>query len=82
MQAERVWLETDAHGHLVSPAALPPSSRIEAILLIEDSAGAGHVRKPPPELAKMTRILGDLVEPAVPPEDWDALRNYPVMGGV
>jgi hypothetical protein len=30
-------------------------------------------RKPPAELAGKTRILGDLLEPVVPFEDWNSL---------
>jgi len=37
-------------------------------------AGASVVRRRPSPALKGTRILGDLMAPAVPESDWDALR--------
>ena len=74
MQAEHVWLRTDAAGRLVDPPTLPPCSRIEAILRVVDTPDAKGVRVPPVELASITRIRGDLVEPGAAPEDWDSLQ--------
>ena len=74
MQAERIWLRTDEAGRLVDPPALPPCSRIEAIFLLVGTPDAKRVRIPPAELASITQIQGDLVEPAVDAEDWNALQ--------
>ena len=74
MKVERVWLTTDAAGQLVDVPPLPPSSQIEAILLMTDAASHPGCRTPPPELASITTICGDLVEPVADEEDWDSLR--------
>lgn len=56
---------------------LPPemeSDYCEVIILKgQESRKEGIKRKPPPKLAE-TRIHDDLLEPAVPETDWDALK--------
>jgi hypothetical protein len=74
MYAERIILETDEKGRFVEVPPLPPCARIEAILLVLDTAGGESFRTPPPELAAMTEICGDLVSPVVDLLDWEALR--------
>lgn len=77
MQARRVFLETDRRGRLLHPPDLPPNSHLEVIFLIlekkNESQEAGR-RKPSPVIRGTGRILGDIISPAVPPEDWDVLQ--------
>jgi hypothetical protein len=70
MQAHRVLLETDGNGHLSAVPPLPPYAKVEAIFLVLDAERAGGIRTPPPELAAL-RIVGDVVAPAVDPQDWN-----------
>jgi hypothetical protein len=75
MQTRRVILETDQHGRLLHQPQLPPNSRMEAIFLLpEDRKKVDKRRKPSPAIRGKGRILGDIVSPAVPPEDWEVLR--------
>jgi len=74
MQAERLMLETDDEGHLISVPQLPPRAKIEAIFLVLDEAPQPKRRRPPPEIAGKGRIVGDIVSPVVESDDWDALR--------
>ncbi len=74
MLAERCIVETDADGNLKILPKLPPNARIEAIFLVLDEAPSVRQRMPPPSLAGSIEIHDDLIEPAVPEEDWDALR--------
>ena len=74
MQAEKLILETDADGHLKQLPSLPPNSRIEAVFLVLETTQKGQRRKPSTKIAGKGRILGDIVTPVVPPDDWDALR--------
>ena len=63
---------------------LLPSSfkakRVEVIVMsVEDDVlsnegGAAEVRRRPSPKLKGTRIIGDIMSPAVPEEDWDALK--------
>jgi hypothetical protein len=74
MQARRVFLETDRRGRILHPPDLPPNSHLEVIFLIlEENREAGR-RKPSPVIRGKGRILGDIVSPAVPPEEWDVLQ--------
>lgn len=76
MQAEKILLETDQNGHLLQQPQLPPNSRIEAIFLfLEDKAkGRKTIRKPSKKIGGKGKIIGDIMAPVVPPEDWDALQ--------
>ena len=51
------------------------------VTVIEEAATAEPAprkrRRPPPELAEMMRLVGEdasLLEPAIPAEEWDALK--------
>lgn len=44
----------------------------EAVMPVERDTAEGH-RRPSPKL-KGTRIIGDIMSPVVPEEDWDALK--------
>jgi hypothetical protein len=74
MQAEKLILETDENGNLISLPKLPARARIEAIFLILDEATEPTRRQPPLEIAGKGRITGDVVSPAVSPDEWEALR--------
>ncbi len=69
MQAHRVLLETDENGRLNAVPPLPPHARVEVIFLVLDADRTAKLRTPPPELAAL-KIHGDIVAPAIPPEDW------------
>ena len=74
MRSERVILEADDNGRIEDFPRFPPRARIEATFRILDKAADKAVRTPPPELAAMTTIRGDLVAPAADADDWEALR--------
>lgn len=71
MQAQKLFLETDQHGHLKQPLHLLPNKRFEAIFLVLDGANKPIVRKPSNKIAGQGKILGDIMQPAVPVEDWN-----------
>lgn len=66
------------------PANIPDGTRlrVRVRVLVEEPApepeerlaDAHHRRKPSPRLAGTVRMQDNLLEPAVPPEDWDALQ--------
>ncbi|MBI5591210.1 MAG: hypothetical protein HY881_12080 [Deltaproteobacteria bacterium] len=76
MQAEKILLETDQYGRLLQQPRLPPNARMEAIfLLLEDiRQGSKAERKPSTKIMGKGKILGDIMAPVVPPEDWEALQ--------
>ncbi len=74
MQAERVILETDDNGNLVSPPKLPPNSRLEAIFLVLGQQTIARKRQPSSAIAGKGKTLGDIVSPIVPESDWDVLK--------
>lgn len=69
METKRLMLQTDGQGRLKSVPALPPDSKIEAIFLVLEPTSGNAVRQPPPELAGI-KVLGDVVAPAIAPDDW------------
>ncbi len=74
MHAERAIIETDAEGRPRSLPKLPPNSQVEAIFLMpEPEAGRAPRRQPPPEIAGKGRIVGDIISPAIPDEEWGDL---------
>lgn len=75
MQAERVIIETDPEGRPKSLPKLPANSTVEAIFIVLDTTSPPLPRRqPPPAIAGKGKILGDIVGPVAPSEDWDALR--------
>jgi len=74
VQAEKLILETDGAGHLKQTLRLPPNARIEAIFLVLDKPPTDKRRKPSAKIAGKGKILGDIISPVVPADDWDALR--------
>ena len=74
MQAERLILETDENGNLISPPKLTPNSRLEAIFLLLDHRPADRKRQPSAVIAGKGKTLGDIVAPIVPESDWEALK--------
>jgi hypothetical protein len=74
MQAERIFIETDEHGNIKNPPPLPPSARIEAILLVLEPKPTARRRGPTQELKDSIRIVGDIVAPATMIDEWDALK--------
>jgi hypothetical protein len=73
MQAERVLLETDVQGNLISVPKLPPNTRLEAIFLVlEDSTTPLAKRTPPLILKESVSTLDAAVEPAISDEEWEA----------
>ena len=74
MYAERVLVETDAEGNPRHWPKLPPNTQIELIVLVMEEPPPSPRRQPPPSIAGQGEILDDLIAPAVPEADWDALR--------
>ncbi len=72
MYAERLILETDQFGTLKHVPKLPPNKQLEIILLVLDDARGGQSlrRRPHPDIAGKTRILGDIIS-SVPETDWN-----------
>ena len=73
LQAEKLLLETDGNGHLKQLPNLPPNARIEAIFLVLDKTQVQKRRKPSPKIAGKGRIVGDIVSPVVPTDEWNVL---------
>jgi len=73
MYAEKLILQTDAQGYLQGLPHLPPDTNVEVILLLPKTPKKSH-RRPPPELKNKIKIHDDIVSPAVPENDWDALQ--------
>lgn len=76
MQAEKIILETDQYGRLTQQPQLPPNVRMEAIFLLLEDIGKGirTIRKPSSRIMGGGRIIGDIMAPVVPPEDWEVLQ--------
>jgi hypothetical protein len=74
MQAEKLILETDKNGHLMQQPKLPVNARLEAIFLVLEELSPKKKRQPPTDIAGKGKIVGDIIAPVVPPEDWDALK--------
>ena len=74
MQAEKLILETDKNGHLIQQPKLPANAKLEAIFLILEELPLKKRRQPPADIAGKGKIVGDIIAPIVPPEDWDALQ--------
>ena len=70
--AERLILETDQSGTLKHVPKLLPNKRQELIFLVIDDAQGGQSlrRRPHPDIAGKTRILGDIIS-SVPNTDWN-----------
>ncbi len=70
------------HGQLRWLKDAPKETPLRVIVtVIEEASGTAEKprkrRRPPPELAGAMRLLGDddsLLEPAIPEEEWDALK--------
>jgi len=71
MYAEKFILETDEQGYFKQPPHFPPNSTLEVSISILEPAPVK--RKPAAEIAGKGRILGDIMTPVVPTEDWDVL---------
>ena len=74
MYAERLLIETDSEGKPCHLPRLPPSAKVELIVLVLEETPPTPRRQPPPSIAGRGEILDDLIAPAVPEADWDALR--------
>ena len=74
MYAERLLVETDAEGNPRHLPKLPPNTKIELIVLVLEEPTPSPRRQPPPSIAGQGEIFDDLIVPAVPEADWDALR--------
>lgn len=76
MYAEKLTLRTDAQGQLRGLPDLPPETTVELIVLLPDTAvfPTKPRRRPPPGLKGKIKIRGDIVQPAVAEDEWDALQ--------
>lgn len=71
MYAERLILETDVAGKLKQVPPLPANKQLEAIfLVIAESAQANLHRKPHPDIAGKTKIMGNIID-AAPESEWN-----------
>lgn len=70
------------HNMLRIPGNFPDGTRLRVRVLVEEPGSETDERvtdvlprqRPSPRLTGTVRMQDDLLEPAVPPEDWDALR--------
>ena len=74
MYAERLLIETDQEGNPRHLPKLPPSAKVELIVLVLEESPSLPRRQPPPCIAGKGEIFDDLIAPAVPETDWDALQ--------
>jgi len=81
MQA--IEFEAIADQHMLRlPNQVPDGIRLRVLLLLDDAVNAAPKqqpkdrprRKPSPKLAGSVVMHDDLMAPAVPEEDWDALK--------
>jgi hypothetical protein len=71
MHAERLILETDTSGKLKNMPLLPPNKQVEVILIvISEINEIKPIRKPHPDIAGKTKILGDIIN-TVREDQWD-----------
>jgi len=84
MYAERMILETDSSGKIISLPKLPPNKQVEAIFLVVDVVDVADVvdnketeklsltskRTPHPDIAGKLKINGDLFS-TVSAADWE-----------
>ena len=81
MYAERMILETDSSGKIISLPKLPPNKQVEAIFLVVDVADVvdnketeklslTSKRTPHPDIAGKLKINGDLFT-TVSATDWE-----------
>jgi hypothetical protein len=76
MKAERVLLETDAHGHLIDVPKLPPNARLEAIFLVLEEPTVPPAKRTPPAILKGSVSTVDAaIEPTISEEEWEASLN-------
>ena len=88
MLAERATIQTDAEGNPAGLPKLPPNSRFEVIFLFLDQAVNSQLQqsaillpdnpsggwKVSTKIAGKGKILGDIVAPVIPENDWEAIR--------
>ena len=75
MQAKRIIVETDQYGHLMHQPDLPPNSRMEAIFLLPEVHRKNKKRRKASQvITGKGKILGDIISPVLPPEDWEAMQ--------
>jgi hypothetical protein len=67
-----------AHEHLLRlPDTIPDGVPLRVLLLLDEdvlSANRQVRRKPSPKLAGTVTMQDDLMAPAIPADDWDALQ--------
>ena len=72
MEAEKIIIETDKNGCIKTPLHLAPNTRFEAILLTLNKKN--RTRKASAKIAGKGEIMGNILNPIIPIEDWDALQ--------
>ena len=67
-------MSLNSNGNFTQPPVLPPNARIEAIFLVLNKTEPSKRREPSAKIAGKGKILGDIVAPVIPADDWDALK--------
>ena len=73
MHAEKVILETNQQGQIISLPKLPPNAQLEAIFLVLNQDSEKHRKGPSKKIAGKGKIMGDIMSPVVDAEDWEVL---------
>ncbi|MGZ8160318.1 MAG: hypothetical protein ACXWT1_02440 [Methylobacter sp.] len=73
-----IEFQATAHQHLLRlPDTIPDGVPLRVLLLLDEdvlSANPQVRRKPSPKLAGTVTMQDDLIAPAIPDDDWDALQ--------
>ena len=72
MHAEKVILETNQDGQIISLPKLPPNAQLEAIFLVLNQTSKKQRRVPSARIAGKGKIMGDIISPIVEEDDWEA----------
>ena len=74
MYAEKVIIETDPQGKIISLPKLPANAQIEAIFLVLNLGSETRRRLPSSKVAGKGKITGEIMSPVVDIKDGDVLN--------
>ena len=75
MLSKKMILKTDKNGYLIQHSQLPPNTSMEVIFIVHDNQKQIRVkRQPSKKIFHKGKIIGDIIAPVVPSEDWNILQ--------